>query len=59
MGCSPSIITQSRSMASICSQSVSASTLFFNRNNRNLFFRFFIAHLEYLKDFRFVLPLSF
>ena len=31
MGCFPSIITQSRSMASIHSQSVSASTLFFNK----------------------------
>ena len=30
MGCFPSIITQSRSTASIHSQSVSASTLFFN-----------------------------
>ena len=30
MGCFPLIITQSRSTASICSQSVSASTLFFN-----------------------------
>ena len=30
MGCLPSIITQSRSTASICSQSVSATTLFFN-----------------------------
>ena len=31
MGCLPLIITQSRSTASICSQSVSASTLFFIR----------------------------
>ena len=30
MGCLPSIITQSRSTASIHSQSVSATTLFFN-----------------------------
>ena len=32
MGCPPLIITQSRSMASIRSQLVSASTLFFNTN---------------------------
>ena len=28
------------------------------RDDRNLFLGFFIAHLEYLKDFRLVLPLS-
>ena len=28
------------------------------RNDRNLFLRFFVAHLQYLKDFRLVLPLS-
>ena len=29
-----------------------------SRNDRNLFLGFFIAHLEYLKDFCLVLPLS-
>ena len=29
-----------------------------SRNDRDLFLRFFIAHLEYLKDLNFVLSLS-
>ena len=30
-----------------------------SRNDRNLFLGLFVTHLEYLKDFRFVLPLGF